>query len=223
VARFEGQVSVFAAPHGPCYRCLFPEMPAPGTVPNCAEDGVLGVLPGIIGLHQAAEVIKWLTGLGQLLVGRLLMFDLLDHSTNEVELVRDPACMVCGAGSRPAPPVSDASSRSSPEMTTAPEIDVSVVAERLRSGDDIVLLDVRESWEYEIGRLPGAMLVPLSTLPNALASLDSTREYVVYCHHGMRSAIGGNWLVSQGFQRVHNMTGGIDAWSLMVDPSVAQY
>lgn len=240
VARFEGQVSVFAAPDGPCYRCLFPEEPVAGTVPNCAEDGVLGILPGIIGLHQSTEIIKWLTGLGRMLVGRLLMLDLLDHSTHEVSLARDPACRVCGVqsgsqsgqshtvSSSSTPDVATAvpgqrTSRPAPMTENAPEIDASEVAERLRTGDSFVLLDVREPWEFEMAHLPNAELVPLSTLPTAVNSLDSEREYVVYCHHGMRSAMAANWLKSRGFEHVSNMTGGIDAWSINVDRSVPQY
>ena len=229
VARFEGQVSVFAAPDGPCYRCLFAEEPATGTVPNCAEDGVLGILPGIVGLHQSTEVIKWLTGIGRLLVGRLLMLDLLDHSSDEVALARDPACVACGTGAERSAAENEntaATTTSQPPRVMpdfAPEIDVTEVAERLRSGHGLVLLDVREPWEFELAQLPNAVLVPLSTLPNAVNELDSDREYVVYCHHGMRSAMVANWLISRGFQHVHNMTGGIDAWSVNIDRSVAQY
>lgn len=220
VARFEGQVSVFATPDGPCYRCLFPEEPVAGTVPNCAEDGVLGILPGIVGLHQTTEVIKWLAGLGRPLAGRLLMLDLLDHSTQEILIARDPACRTCGTANIPSAPTS-LNTNSMP--ATAPEISVSEVAERLRAGEEFVLLDVREPWEFEMAQLPNAQLVPLSTLPAAHASLDPDREYVVYCHHGMRSAMAANWLVSNGFGRVANMTGGIDAWSVSVDRNVPQY
>lgn len=234
VARFEGQVSVFAAPGGPCYRCLFPDAPAAGTVPNCAEDGVLGILPGVIGLHQSTEVIKWLVGIGRMLVGRLLMLDLLDHSTQEVSLAKNPDCVTCGSGAMPATiegSANDSAARSATAASTtsqtmpptAPEIDVTEVAERLRSGEVFVLLDVREPWEFETARLPDAVLVPLSTLPGAVNSLDPEQEYVVYCHHGMRSAMAANWLVGQGFSRVSNMTGGIDAWSINVDRSVPQY
>lgn len=231
VARFEGQVSVFAAKDGPCYRCLFPTEPAAGTVPNCAEDGVLGVLPGIIGLHQSTEVIKWVTSLGRPLVGRLLMMDLLDHSSHEVSIAKDPQCAACGSSrtnaasspsaSRAAHSSEGSQKKSMPEL--APEIDVAVVAERLRAGDNFVLLDVREPWEFELAQLPNAKLVPLSTLPNEVASLNADAEYIVYCHHGMRSAMAANWLKGRGFNRISNMTGGIDAWSIVVDRSVPQY
>ena len=237
VARFEGQVSVFAAPDGPCYRCLFPDEPAAGTVPNCAEDGVLGILPGVIGLHQSTEVIKWLTGIGRVLVGRLLMLDLLDHSTHEVGLSKNPVCVACGSGANPATiegETRESSARSNSTASTAtstsptmpesaPETDVTEVAERLRTGDAFVLLDVREPWEFDAAHLPNAVLVPLSTLPGAVNSLDPEQEYVVYCHHGMRSAMAANWLAAQGFSHVSNMTGGIDAWSINVDRSVPQY
>ena len=219
VARFEGQVSVFAAPDGPCYRCLFPVPPADGTVPTCADDGVLGVLPGIVGLHQTTEVIKWLTGLGRLLVGRLLMLDLLDHSTLEVSIQRDPGCATCGTNSYR----SSTSASRTDASDFAAEIDVQVLKKRLDTGENIVLLDVREPWEFAIGSLPDARLVPLSTLPNAVSSLDRSCEYVVYCHHGMRSATAANWLKAHGFEQVSNMTGGIDFWSAVIDPSVPQY
>ncbi|MEP6778881.1 MAG: molybdopterin-synthase adenylyltransferase MoeB [Gemmatimonadaceae bacterium] len=220
VARFEGQVSVFAAPAGPCYRCLFPTMPEEGTVPSCVDDGVLGVLPGIVGLHQSTEVIKWLTGIGRLLVGRLFMLDLLDHSTQEISIQRDPNCQSCGTNSRAT---TSPTQRKEAMNAPAPELDVASLKARLSNGDNITLLDVREPWEFEIASLPNATLVPLSTLPNAVSTFDKTREYVVYCHHGMRSAMAANWLRSQGFEHVSNMTGGIDMWSAIVDPSVPQY
>lgn len=230
VARFEGQVSVFAAPGGPCYRCLFPTEPEAGTVPNCAEDGVIGVLPGIVGLHQSTEVIKWIAKIGRPLVGRLLMMDLLDHSSHEVAITKDASCISCGenrssvathATASPARSTTSSSNSTMPDL--APEVDVAVVAERLRAGEQFVLLDVREPWEFELARLPDAKLVPLSTLPAAVGDLDVNAEYVVYCHHGMRSAMAANWLKSRGYTRVSNMTGGIDAWSVVVDRSVPQY
>jgi molybdopterin/thiamine biosynthesis adenylyltransferase/rhodanese-related sulfurtransferase len=227
VARFEGQVSVFAAKDGPCYRCLFAEEPKAGSVPSCAEDGVLGVLPGIIGLYQSTEVIKHIAGIGRTLAGRLLMLDLLDHSSSEITLNRNPSCSTCSEGARSgtqtkpraaAPPPSP---RQMPE--SAPEIDVVEVSERVKRGDGFVLLDVREPWEFEAASLPGAVLIPLSTLPAEVNALDMDREYIVYCHHGMRSAMAANWLKSRGFEHVHNMTGGIDAWSVNVDRSVPRY
>ena len=220
VARFEGQVTVFAAHDGPCYRCLFPTMPEAGSVPTCAEDGVLGVLPGIVGLHQSTEVIKWLAGIGRSLAGRLLMLDLLDHSVQEVSIARDPACAICGTASTRSTNTSKPISR----MTQpAGAISVTALNERLRAGDDVKLIDVREPWEFEIASLPNATLIPLSTIPQAAASLDKSHEYVVYCHHGMRSAMAANWLKAQGFSNVLNMEGGIDAWSAAVDQSMPQY
>lgn len=201
VARFEGQVSVFAAPDGPCYRCLFPMEPAAGTVPNCAEDGVLGVLPGIVGLHQSTEAIKWLTSIGRPLVGRLLMLDILDHSTQEVTIARDRNCATCGS-KQSTPAQSSSASAMNPSDSAMPELvqetDVTTVAERLKAGESFVLLDVREPWEFELASLPNAKLVPLSTLPHAVSGLDSAQEFVVYCHHGTRSAMAANWLKSKG-------------------------
>ncbi|MBC8088887.1 MAG: ThiF family adenylyltransferase [Phycisphaerae bacterium] len=233
VARFEGQVSVFAAPGGPCYRCLFPAEPEAGSVPTCAEDGVLGVLPGLVGLHQSTEVIKWIATMGRPLVGRLLMMELLDHSTREVAIAKDPNCRSCGpnAGTTSAEETQGASQSprgaTSPVESTmpevAPEVDVARVAERMRAGDEFVLLDVREPWEFELAQLPNAKLVPLSTIPSAVDELDPEAEYIVYCHHGMRSAMAANWLKSRGYSRVSNMTGGIDAWSVVVDRAVPQY
>jgi len=238
VARFEGQVSIFAVPGGPCYRCLFATEPEEGTVPTCAEDGVLGVLPGLVGLHQSTEVIKWIASLGRPLVGRLLLMDLLDHSTHEVTIANDPDCVTCGpnaalptldiapspAQSSSVPSTQAAASRREATMPDiAPEVEVAQVAERLRAGDQFVLLDVREPWEFELAQLPNAKLVPLSTLPAAASELDTEAEYIVYCHHGMRSAMAANWLKSRGYARVSNMTGGIDRWSVVVDRSVPQY
>lgn len=240
VARFEGQVSVFAASGGPCYRCLFPGEPEPGTVPTCAEDGVLGVLPGIVGLHQSTEVIKLIAGIGRPLVGRLLMLDLLDHSTQEIAIAKDAGCATCGTSrgtlSAPAAQVGNSAGASSPAADrtpssplnasmpeTAPEITAREVAERLRADHAVVLLDVREPWEHELAHLADARLIPLSTLPEVVGELDAQAEYVVYCHHGMRSAMAANWLMSRGFENVSNMTGGIDAWSVDVDRSVPQY
>lgn len=218
VARFEGQVSVFGAPDGPCYRCLFPDPPPPGTVPTCAEEGVLGVLPGMIGLLQATEAIKWCTGLGESLAGRLLLFDALTQRMREVALPRNPACRVCGAAACAA---RAAGTRDEAEMfddTTPMEL-----AARLARGESPLLLDVREEWEYAIAALPGSVLVPLGTLQQRTGSLDPQAEYVVYCHHGGRSAMAAQWLRSQGFARVANLEGGIDAWSLEVDASVPRY
>jgi molybdopterin/thiamine biosynthesis adenylyltransferase/rhodanese-related sulfurtransferase len=216
VARFEGQVSVFGAPEGPCYRCLFPEPPPLGTVPTCAEEGVLGVLPGMIGVLQATEAIKWCTGLGESLAGRLLLFDALTQRMREVALPRNPACRVCGPAADAARPAGTGD-----EMTH--ETTPSDVAARLARGDSLLLLDVREPWEHALAALPHAMLVPLDTLQQRTATLDPTAEYVVYCHHGGRSAMATQWLRSQGFARVANLEGGIDAWSREVDASIPRY
>jgi sulfur-carrier protein adenylyltransferase/sulfurtransferase len=218
VARFEGQVSVFAAPDGPCYRCLFPDLPAPGTVPTCAEEGVLGVVPGIIGLLQATEVIKLLTGIGTPLVGQLLLLDLLEHETQRIGVPKRPDCQACGSTAR-APA---AASRPAPAMPVE-HLSARDIAARLASDAPPLILDVREGWEYDIAHLEPSELIPLSTLPARVESLDPHREYAILCHHGMRSEMAANWLAQQGFTRLINIDGGIDAWSLEVDPTVPRY
>lgn len=215
VARFEGQVSVFAAPGGPCYRCLFPEMPAPGTVPTCAEEGVLGVVPGIVGLLQATEVIKLLTQIGHPLVGELLLLDLLTHDQQRIAISRRADCAACRAAA--------ASPSSSPSRPVVQHLSAAEVAELLAGEQPPVLLDVREQWEYETAHVEGSTLVPLNTLPTQVATLDPERTYAVLCHHGMRSEMAANWLAQQGFASLINVTGGIDAWSRTVDPSVPRY
>lgn len=220
VARFEGQVSVFAAPGGPCYRCLFPEAPAPGTVPSCAEEGVLGVMPGLIGLLQATEAIKWCVGLGESLVGRLVLFDALGQRMREVALPRRMACPVCGdaaVAARAAGADAQEAVMQDEDLTPA------ALEARLAAGEQPVLLDVREPWEHAIAALPGAVLIPLASLPQQAGTLDATAHVVVYCHHGGRSAMAAQWLREQGFTHVSNLEGGIDAWSTTVDASLPRY
>ncbi len=224
VARFEGQVSVFCAPDGPCYRCLFPEPPAPGTVPSCAEDGVLGVLPGVIGMMQSIEVIKWCTQLGTPLVGRLLLYDALMQRTEEVTLPKRPACPRCGGDRRPGAARNDTRNAThGEEHGMSEDIDPQSLSESLKGGATPVLLDVREQWEYDIAHLPNAKLVPLKTLQGAVGGLDPSQQYVMYCHHGGRSAMAAEWLRAQGFAKVSNLVGGIDQWSVQVDPQVRRY
>lgn len=223
VARFEGQVSVFCAPDGPCYRCLFPEPPAPGMVPSCAEDGVLGVLPGVIGMMQSIEAIKWCVQLGTPLVGRLLLYDALMQRTEEVTLPKRPGCPHCGGGRRAGAASDDTRSTHREEQGMSEDIDPQSLAQSLKAGATPVLLDVREQWEYDIAHLPNATLVPLKTLQGAVGGLDPAKEYVVYCHHGGRSAMAAEWLRSQGFAKVSNLVGGIDQWSVQVDPGVRRY
>ena len=212
VARFDGQVSVFAAPGGPCYRCLFPVMPAPGTVPTCAEEGVLGVVPGIIGLHQATEAIKLLTAIGTPLVGHLLLVDLLAQDSQRIAIARRPDCLTCG----------DVRTPSLPAMSIQ-HLNPADVAALLTGDDAPIIIDVREQWEYDLVHLPISTLIPLNTLASKASALDSSRSYALLCHHGMRSEMAANWLMQHGFSRLINIDGGIDAWSLDVDPSLPRY
>ena len=241
VLRFEGQASVFAMPDGPCYRCLFRHPPPPGLVPNCAEAGVLGVLPGLVGTIQATEAIKLILGAGTTLSGRLLLIDALHMRFRTIRLHRDPECpacgtreirelidydAVCGTGSRPserggANAGSQRSGAADPGVLQ--HITPSELAERLRRGDALDLIDVREPYEWRIARIEGARLVPLSQVAAAVGDLPKDREIVVYCHHGQRSQTAGQYFVSQGFERVWNLTGGIARWSAEVDPSVRTY
>jgi sulfur-carrier protein adenylyltransferase/sulfurtransferase len=227
IFRFEGQASVFATAEGPCYRCLFPEPPPPGLVPSCAEGGVLGVLPGLIGTIQATETIKLLLGIGEPLIGRLLLVDALATRFRTVKLRREPTCPACGTreirelidyeefcGTRGA--VAEQLADAVPEITP------SELAERLRRGD-VDLIDVREPHEWDIARIPGARLIPLGTIPEALSSLDDSRDIVLHCKGGTRSAKALKQLRAAGFTRVWNLAGGITRWSDDVDPSTPKY
>ena len=239
VIRFDGQASVFCTDDGPCYRCLFPEPPAPGAIPNCAEGGVFGVLPGMVGVIQATETIKCITGTGESLVGRLLLVDALRMRFRTIAIARDPKCPACGtreitqlldydvfcgldSGQR-GDTVSATGAEDDEPGLSAAEITPRRLDARLRGGDTITVLDVREPHEWSIARLPDARLIPLSTLPQAVHSLDRAAEIVVYCHHGARSAAAVEWLQDQGFRAVLNLVGGIDRWSLEVDASVRRY
>ncbi|MFL5619715.1 MAG: molybdopterin-synthase adenylyltransferase MoeB [Gemmatimonadaceae bacterium] len=232
VLRFEGQASVFSFGDGPCYRCLFREPPPPGLVQNCADSGVLGVLPGLIGVVQAAETIKLITGAGETLAGRLLLVDGLRMRFRTIDVPRDPECLACGTreittlidydafcGVAPNAPTHVPATRDSDEEEITPR----ALAERMSAGTTPSLLDVREPYEFTIARLPGARLVPLDALPDAVSALDPSAELVVYCHHGIRSSDAVAWLRDRGFQRVRNLTGGIDRWSREVDPSTRRY
>lgn len=232
VLRFEGQASVFSFGDGPCYRCLFREPPPPGLVQNCAESGVLGVLPGMIGVVQAAETIKLITGAGELLVGRLLLVDGLRMRFRTIDVPRDPECRACGTHEISALIDYDAfcgvNRESHDEQLMdasddADEVPPRSLAARLAAGLTPTLLDVREPYEWAIARLPDARLVPLDTLPDVVHTLDPSAELVVYCHHGMRSAAAVAWLRDRGFRRARNLTGGIDRWSREVDPSTRRY
>lgn len=222
VFRFDGQATVFA-PHlgGPCYRCLFPEPPPAGTVPNCAEAGVLGVLPGVIGMLQAIEAIKLILGLGDSLLGRLLHFDALKMKFREFKLRRDPQCPVCGEEPTICEPIDYEQFCGSPEPV--PEIPVAELKRKLEAGEALLLLDVREPYEYETARIDGAKLIPLGELPTRLSEISSDGDVVIHCHSGVRSAHAVRLLHQAGFQNVYNLTGGIDAWSEEIDPSVPRY
>jgi molybdopterin/thiamine biosynthesis adenylyltransferase/rhodanese-related sulfurtransferase len=230
IYRFDGQVSVFDARQGPCYRCLFPEPPPPGLVPSCAEGGVLGVLPGIIGTMQASEALKLILDIGEPLTGRLLLFNALDMSFEYVNLRKNPNCKICG----PEPEVTElidyeefcgVPGHDHDEGSAGEGWDIEAVqlAERLRQGEHIHLLDVREPHELEISRLEGADLIPLGQLAARLSELDSADEMVIFCKSGTRSARGLELLASAGFRKVKNLKGGINAWAREVDPSLPIY
>ncbi|MDQ2918596.1 MAG: ThiF family adenylyltransferase, partial [Verrucomicrobiota bacterium] len=222
VFRFDGQTTVFA-PHlgGPCYRCLFPEPPPPGTVPNCAEAGVLGVLPGVIGMFQAIEAIKLIIGLGDSLVGRLLHFDALKMKFREFKLRRDPQCPVCGENPSITEPIDY--EQFCGVATAVPEISVQELKRKLDSREDVQLIDVREPNEYEIARIDGAKLIPLGEFPQRLEELERNAEIVIHCHSGVRSAHAVQLMRKAGFEKAFNLAGGIDAWSREIDENVQRY
>jgi sulfur-carrier protein adenylyltransferase/sulfurtransferase len=230
IFRFDGQCTVFCHEDGPCYRCLYPEPPPPGMVPSCAEGGVLGILPGIIGVMQATEAIKLIIGKGQPLIGRLLLYDALQMKFRELKVRKDPDCPVCGpnatikelqnyeyfcglgsdsdVGEEDAGPVRQVTAKQLQEMM---------------STQKVTLLDVREPQEWDITRIEGAKLIPLGELPNRLNELDTADEMVVYCHHGMRSARAIGFLKKMGFEKLHNLAGGVDAWAINVDKDMPRY
>jgi molybdopterin/thiamine biosynthesis adenylyltransferase/rhodanese-related sulfurtransferase len=227
IFRFEGQASVFGMPEGPCYRCLYPEPPPPGLVPSCAEGGVLGILPGLLGVIQATEVIKLILGAGDSLIGRLLLVDALAMKFRELKLRKNPDCPVCGkhptikklidyqefCGIR--------GEEVEAEVTTS-EMQVEELKQRLDRGDDLFILDVREPHEYQICNI-GGHLIPLGDLPNRVNELDTSKEIVAHCRSGVRSAKAVNFLRQAGFKKVHNLAGGILAWADRVDPSMPKY
>lgn len=226
IFRFEGQATVFA-PHlgGPCYRCLFPEPPPPESVPSCAEAGVLGVLPGIIGTLQAIEALKLILGIGETLRGRLLHCDALRMKFREFHLRRDPDCPLCGD----APQITalmdydDFCSGKSEAAAAMEEVNVATLRERMAAGDGWTLLDVREPFEVEIAQIAGATFLPLGQLPARLDELDRKKEIFCLCHSGVRSGRAAQLLRAAGFSRVRNVSGGIDAWSAEIDPEVPRY
>ncbi len=229
VFRFEGQASVFATADGPCYRCLFPTPPPPGMVPSCAEGGVLGVLPGLIGTVQATETIKLLLGIGETLAGRLLLINTLDMQFRTVRVQRDPACPACGARTiTHLEEYEEYCGVPDPQVTHEVQVKVGDItpvelAEKIRRGDDFDLIDVREPRELTIAAIPGARLIPLGAFEEALPTLDPEREIVVICRSGARSGTAVQALRSLGFKRARNLLGGILAWSDDVDPTVVKY
>jgi adenylyltransferase/sulfurtransferase len=229
IIRFEGQASVFGHEGGPCYRCLYREPPPPGMVPSCAEGGVFGVVPGIVGSIQATEAIKLALGAGDSLSGRLLLIDVLRMRFRTIQIRQDPECPACGTREITELMDYDAFCGIPSDMTGSGaadevrEITPRELAARLEQRDDLVLLDVREPTEWSVARIPGARLVPLGSLEEATATLDRKRDMVIHCHHGIRSASAVRYLQSQGFTRVWNLAGGIARWSAEVDASVPQY
>ncbi len=229
IFRFEGQASVFYAEEGPCYRCLYPEPPPPGLVPSCAEGGVLGILPAAIGTIQATETVKLILGIGEPLIGRLLLYDALGMSFREMKLRKDPNCPVCGEN----PTVTELIDyqefcgipQAAESVDELPEITVRGLKEKLDAGEEVAILDVRESHEYEVANLEaqGAKLIPLGELPNRLSELNQNDEVAVHCKTGGRSAKAVKILQDAGFGNVYNVEGGITAWSEEIDPSIPKY
>ena len=231
IFRFEGQATVFAYEGGPCYRCLYPEPPPPGLVPSCAEGGVLGILPGVIGLIQATETVKLILGTGKPLVGRLLLYDALEMKFRELKLRKNPECPVCGdhrtitklidyhqfCGVPQQAPVEET------RVNAPGEIQPSEVKAKQDRGDKFVLVDVREPHEYQIAKIPGSVLIPLAEVANRLGELNAADDIVIHCKMGGRSAKACDILRANGFTSVLNMTGGITKWSDTVDPSVPKY
>jgi len=228
VFRFEGQVSVFDARRGPCYRCLYPDPPPPGLVPSCAEGGVLGVLPGVIGVLQAIEALKLLLGIGDPLIGRLLVFDALGMEFRELRLRKDPGCPLCGehptlTGLIDYDSWCAGASTENPTMAEPLELSVRDYQALRERGDQPLLVDVREPHEHQIAHIDGAVLIPLRSLPDRLGELDRDRPIVLFCHHGSRSMRAVEYLKGQGYSRVQSLKGGIDAWSQQADSGVARY
>ena len=229
IFRFEGQISVFDAARGPCYRCLFPEPPPPGLVPSCAEGGVLGVLPGIVGSLQALEVLKLIIGVGEPLHGRLVMFDALEFKFRELAVRKDPNCAVCGSSPTVTAPVDYEAfcqirgAEPDADGQNAPVITVDEFDGRRKSGEKFNLLDVREPYEYEIVRIPGSVGIPLSELPSRLHELDSAETYTIHCHRSGRSFQAYQLMRRAGFGRVQVLSGGVDAWAERIDKSLPRY
>src|SRR5579871_992871 len=227
IFRFEGQASVFATKEGPCYRCLYPEPPPPGLVPSCAEGGVLGILPGLVGVMQATEVIKLILGQGQPLIGRLLLVDALGMKFRELKLRKNPDCPACGTHPTVTKLIDynefcGIRGEEKPVEAGIPEMQVEELKRRLDAGEDLFVLDVREPHEYQICNI-GGHLIPLGDLPKRVSELDSSREIVAHCRSGVRSAKAVGFLQQAGFRKVHNLAGGILAWADRIDPKMPKY
>jgi sulfur-carrier protein adenylyltransferase/sulfurtransferase len=230
IFRFEGQASVFATETGPCYRCLYPEPPPPGLVPSCAEGGVLGILPGLVGMIQATEAIKLILGKGESLAGRLLLVDALNMKFRELKLRKNPECPVCGdhptvtqlidyqqfCGIVPESKQEQAVKNGIPQLT------VKELKQRIDAGEDVFVLDVREPYEYQIANI-GAKLIPQNDVPKRLSEIDRDREIVVQCRSGQRSQRIAEYLAQQGYGNVKNLAGGILAWADEIDPKMQKY
>jgi molybdopterin/thiamine biosynthesis adenylyltransferase/rhodanese-related sulfurtransferase len=227
IFRFEGQASVFATEDGPCYRCLYPEPPPPGLVPSCAEGGVLGILPGLLGVIQATEVIKLILGAGEPLIGRLLLVDALGMTFRQLKLRKNPDCPVCGTHPSLTKLIDyeqfcGIRGEEAEVAADTTDIQVEELKRRLDAGDDIFVLDVREPHEYQICNI-GGHLIPLGDLPKRASELDSSREIVAHCRSGVRSGKAVEWLRQAGFKKVRNLAGGILAWADRVDPKMPKY
>jgi adenylyltransferase/sulfurtransferase len=230
IFRFEGQCTVFWGEKGPCYRCLYPEPPPPGSVPSCAEGGVLGILPGVIGVLQAIETVKLILGIGDPLIGRLLLFDALKMKFKEMKLRKNPLCPICG----PNPTITGlidyeqfcgAPAREGPiqEAPQVPEITCADLKKRIDSKRSFVLVDVREPHEYQISKIAGSTLIPLGEIPKRWQEIPQDQEIVLQCKAGVRSAKALLFLQQQGYKKLLNLKGGIDAWSEEIDPSLPRY
>jgi sulfur-carrier protein adenylyltransferase/sulfurtransferase len=227
IFRFEGQASVLATKEGPCYRCWYPEPPPPGLVPSCAEGGVLGILPGLVGVIQATEAVKLILGKGEPLIGRVLLVDALGMKFRQVKLRKNPECPVCGAHPTITKLIDyqefcGIRGEEAPVTTNVPEIQPEELKQRLDAGEDIFILDVREPHEYQICNLNG-YLIPLGDLPQRVHELDSSREIVAHCRSGVRSGKAVEFLRQAGFRKVKNLAGGVLAWSDRVDPKMPKY
>jgi sulfur-carrier protein adenylyltransferase/sulfurtransferase len=227
IFRFEGQASVFATEQGPCYRCLYPEPPPPGLVPSCAEGGVLGILPGLVGVMQATEVIKLILGKGEPLIGRLLLIDALGMKFRELKLRKNPDCPACGTHPTITKLIDynefcGIRGEEKAVETKFPEMQAEELKRRLDAGEDLFVLDVREPHEYQICNISG-YLIPLGDLPRRVHELDSSREIVAHCRSGVRSGKAVDFLRQAGFKKVHNLAGGILAWADRVDPKMPKY